>query len=106
MPFRIGLVAYPLFLLLTARQKSSAASRFLAAGAVSPETARNPDSLGIPRTLGLVKSGVRTGVLVPVGDGRYFVNVRAYTRRRNLVVGLLIGGSLLFAGSLVVILRG
>ncbi|HZW08311.1 MAG TPA: hypothetical protein VFF69_00270 [Phycisphaerales bacterium] len=100
MPYRIGMLAYPVFLFLTVRQKNSAASKFLAAGAVSPETARRPSTLGIPQTLGLIQSGVRQGVLVAMEDGRYYVNTRVYRRRRNLLLGSLVGGSALFAGAL------
>jgi hypothetical protein len=100
MPYRIGMLAYPLFIFFTVRQKNSAASKFIAAGAISPETARRPSSLGVPQTLGLVQSAVRTGVLTPLGDGRYHVNLRVYRRRRNLLMGVLIGGSVLFGAGL------
>lgn len=104
MPYRIGLLAYPLFIFLTARQRNSAASKFLAAGAVSPETARRPESLAIPRNLGLINDGVRTGVLVPIGDGRFYVNVPAYRKRRAVVLAVFIGGSVVLAAALAFLL--
>ena len=104
-PYRIGLMAYPLFLLLTVRSNGSAAAKLRKAGAISAETARRPETVGVARSLGLVRDGVESGVLRPTGDGRYFVDVPAYRRRRRRQIALLVGGSAVFTLLLVLLIH-
>lgn len=105
MPYRVGLLLYPVFILLTTRSKNSAAAKFIEAGATAPETARRPESLQIPQTLGLIASGVKTGVLVPTGDGRYYVDLPTYRRRRRAILAVFITGSALFAAAVLMLVR-
>ncbi|MBK7405717.1 MAG: hypothetical protein IPJ41_14140 [Phycisphaerales bacterium] len=105
MPFRVGLLLYPVFLLLTARTKNSAAAKFRSAGALSPETARRPESFDLPRTLGVIQDGVRRGLLIPVGDGRYYLDLGAHKRRRRFRLGMYLAGTLAFALLVLVVIR-
>lgn len=85
MPIRIGLLVYPVFLTLVAISKGGPVGRLMKAGAISPETARKPESLGVndPR---VVQSWADDGLLIAVGDGRYYVNVAAYRGRKRLLI--------------------
>lgn len=81
MPLRIGLVLYPLVPLALVQLRRGPVSKFYHAGAISPQTARRPTSVDAS---GDLRSAVRSGVLVMLDDGRYFVDVAAYQRRRRL----------------------
>lgn len=84
MPYKFGALLYPSILLaVVVGQSRTPAARFAKAGAFSPETSRRPSSLGVTG-LGLIEHAVKTGVLVPVGDGRFYVD-RARHRRRQTV---------------------
>jgi hypothetical protein len=87
MPLRIGLIAYPLFMAWVLSSQKGAAARFIKAGATSLETARRPSSLRA--NADQVADAVKSGVLVPTGDGRYFVDLTAYRRRRWLLIAAL-----------------
>lgn len=86
MPFRVGLMAYPVFVLVTQLSKPSAVPAFEKAEAFSPETSRRPSSLNVP--LKAMRRALKKNLLVPVGDGRYYLD-RAVLRRadrRNLLI--------------------
>lgn len=85
MSFKLGLVAIPIFIITMLRKNKSASGRFIAAGAVSPQTARRPDSVGVSPTLGLIQSAVKARVLVPLGDGRFYADVRRHRIRQTLL---------------------
>ena len=87
MPLRIGLLAYPLFMIAILGNQKSATARFLKAGATSPETARRPSSLNA--NADQVADAVKSGVLVPTGDGRFFVDLVRYRARRRVLIGAL-----------------
>ncbi|MEZ6233826.1 MAG: hypothetical protein R3B68_06515 [Phycisphaerales bacterium] len=93
MPFRVGALAYPVALILLTRQMPSAASAFRKAGALSPKTARKPTSVGLSGVW-LFEGAVRKGLIVPTGDGRYYLDAakdRARQRRLwAIVVGVLV----------------
>jgi hypothetical protein len=78
MPLRIGLVAYPAFLLAIHLAKPSAVAAFEKARAYSPETSRRPTSLRVPRKA--ARRAIRKGLLIPAGDGRYYWDRRAVRR--------------------------
>lgn len=99
MPLRVGLFAYPLMLFfLGVSAKGGGAGRFVSAGARSVETSRRPESLGIRGGRDTLAGAIKRGVLVEVGDGRYFVDMTVYRRRQRalyLALGAvgLVGGS-------------
>lgn len=94
MPLRIGLVAYPAFLIALQLARPSAVGAFEKARSYTPETSRRPASLQVP--LKAVRRAVRKGLLVPVGDGRYYLNQSAVRRRDRRTMAI-------FAASLVVV---
>lgn len=99
MPLRLGMIAYPVVAMGMIAHKNAAIGTFADANAFSPETARKPESLKVDYRA--LRRAVKTGVLRPVGDGRYFVDERAWKRRftRNIAVfggiGLLLAAVLL-----------
>jgi len=83
MPFRLGAIALPIGLLLLARKMPSPLAAFRRAGAVSPETARKPSSLGLNGRW-TFEDAQKTGLIVSTGDGRYYLNhVMDRARRRK-----------------------
>lgn len=78
---RIGLLAYPLLAMAVQLGKPSAVGAFERAGAISPETSRKPSSLEVPAKA--VRRAVKKGLLVGVGDGRYYLD-RSAVRRSDL----------------------
>ncbi|MBX3363851.1 MAG: hypothetical protein KF866_03715 [Phycisphaeraceae bacterium] len=73
----------PLAMLMLARSMGkSVPARFFDAQAFSVETSRRPAGLGIDRAP-LLADAVKSGVLVPVGDGRYYVDRAVFLRRRR-----------------------
>lgn len=93
MPIRLGLLVYPLFAFAVAMSQKGAASKFAEAGAVSLETARRPNSLGI-MNLDSVRDAARKGILVSTGDGRFYINQPVFRWRRRLMWAWLIGGGI------------
>lgn len=83
---KLGMVAYPLVAVGMIAHKNAAIGPFVDVNAFTPDTARKPESLKVDYRA--VRRAVRTGVLVPVGDGRYFVDEPRWKKRfiRNLVV--------------------
>ncbi|MCL4222397.1 MAG: hypothetical protein KJZ65_13620 [Phycisphaerales bacterium] len=86
MPARVGLLAYPVFVLVTQLSKPSAVPAFEKAGAFSPETSRRPSSLNVP--MKAMRRALRRNLLVPVGDGRFYLDRHALRRadRRNMII--------------------
>lgn len=84
MPLRIGLLVYPLFVLVIVfGQSAGTVKKFLKAGATSPDTARKPASVGVKHP-DVIPDAVQKGALIPTGDGRYYVNVDRLERvKRN-----------------------
>jgi hypothetical protein len=89
MPLRLTLLVYPLFAIAVAASRNGGIGPFLQAGAISPETARKPASLCI-RNVDAVRSAARRGILIDVGNGRYYLNQGKYRRRRRLTTAVLV----------------
>ena len=84
--YRIGLLAYPLFVLvLVLQQREYITSAFLRHGAVSPGTARKPQSVGV-NSLRKLRRAVQKGAIIPVRGGRYYVNMPRHHRRVRLTI--------------------
>lgn len=92
---KLGMIAYPVVAIGLMAHKNAAIGPFVDADAFSAETARKPASLKVDYRA--VRRAVRSGVLVAVGDGRYFVDEKRWKKRfmRNVVVFGGIGAALL-----------
>lgn len=88
MPFRIGVIAYPAFIVALQLGKPSATGAFERAGAFSPETSRRPQSLEVP--MKALRRATKKKLLVPVGDGRYYLDRAALKRadRKTMIIML------------------
>jgi hypothetical protein len=81
-----GALIMPLAILAMLLRDRGPVSKFLKAGATSPETARKPRSLEITNP-DLYSGAIRRRILVSAGDGRYWVDVVALKRsRRRLII--------------------
>jgi len=91
MPMRLGVLAYPAFVLMIQMTRPSAVPAFERVSAYDEATSRRPASLEVPHKA--VARAVRKGLLVPVGDGRYYLDRDAVRRadRRNLTLMLASG---------------
>jgi hypothetical protein len=100
----IGVITYPVMVYGLLRRQSGPVTKFLQAGAISPETARRPESLKMYADF-LLRDAVRRGTLKAMGDGRYFVDVPVYRRRRRrLITALVAIGGMLAAAAAAVLL--
>jgi hypothetical protein len=88
MPMRIGLLAYPAFFIVLQIAKPSAVPAFEAVNAYTPETSRRPQSLEVKQKA--LRKAVKKKLLVPVGDGRYYLD-RAAVKRRDRANLVLMG---------------
>lgn len=73
------------------KQPPGPVKKLVSAGAVSPETARRCEGVGIPRAF-VLDPAIRRRVVHRTGDGRYWVDVARATqvrRRTALVAGLV-----------------
>lgn len=103
-PMQYVAILFPLSMVIIALRQKGIARTFIEAGAVSPDTARRPEALKFPRGLGHITHGVRSGVLVPLGDGRFYADTRVYKRRRiGTIAGVVIVA--LAVGALLWLLR-
>ncbi|KAA0215637.1 MAG: hypothetical protein DYG94_08570 [Leptolyngbya sp. PLA3] len=89
MPLRVGLLAYPMFVVITQLSRPSAVPAFEKAEAFTPETSRRPSSLNVP--MKAMRRGQKKKLLVPVGDGRYYLDRAALKRadRRSMFILVL-----------------
>lgn len=83
MPLRLGALAVPLLVLAVPMLKRGTASRFYEAHAISEDTARKPSTLDVKADAALHAS--ERGVLIALPDGRYYVDVAVYKRRRTQI---------------------
>lgn len=94
----VGAVVGPLMMLAIALQKPGPVRTLTKAGALSPDSARKP------ATLGLVESPlqplIRARVVIREEDGRIWLDARA-ARRRQWRIGAVVGGVVLAASALV-----
>lgn len=89
MPFRAAALAYPAFVAALYLSRPNAVASFEKVNAYTPETSRRPKSLEVP--LKLIKKAVKKGHLIPVGDGRYYVDKDAVRKsdRKKIVLFVL-----------------
>ncbi|MCA9283958.1 MAG: hypothetical protein KDA22_01995 [Phycisphaerales bacterium] len=97
--FGIGALVFPAALIGLLLRTKGPLDALFKAGAFTPETARRPSALGITNDHA-VRYAARVGVLVSVGDGRYYVNRARHRARRNRILGAL-GACALAGGALV-----
>lgn len=85
MPFRLGLLAYPVMVLGYQLAKPNAVAEYEQAKAFTPDRARFPEDLKVPRKA--VRKAVEKKLLIPVPGGRYYINQEAVRRRdrRNMI---------------------
>ena len=90
MPMRLAALAYPAFAAALFLSRPNAIAAFEKADAYTPETSRRPKSLNVP--LKLVKKAVKKGQLIPVGDGRFYVDRNAVRKadRNKIVIAVLV----------------
>jgi hypothetical protein len=79
------------------KQPPGPVAKLIKAGAISPETARRCEGVGIPRAF-VLEPGIRRGVVQRTTDGRYWVDVR---RSRQVRRRMAIAGGVLTAGVMV-----
>lgn len=95
MPLRFGVLAYPAFAFMMYFGRPSAAGVLKDAGAISPESARRPERLGVSqKALG---RAVRKNLLVGLGDGRFYLDQAAARRANRKAAGVLFVTLLSFA---------
>ena len=80
MPMRLAALAYPAFAAALYFSRPNAVASFEKVNAYCPDTSRRPKSLDVQ--LKPVKKAVKKGHLVPVGDGRFYVD-RVAVRRSD-----------------------
>jgi hypothetical protein len=97
MPSGLGLLIMPVSILLLIRKDNGPVAKFARAGATSPESARRPASLDVQRMF-LVQDAVKSGVMVATGDGRFYVDMPIYRRRRRRAAAIAtLGATAIFA---------
>jgi hypothetical protein len=101
MPFRLGVLAYPLFITVIYAARPNAVAAFEKADAYSPETSRRPASIAVPQKT--VTKAVRKGLLVATGDGRYYVDRDAVKRRDRRLLAMAAIGGLVLTGLVVLL---
>ncbi len=93
----------PAMIIATLIKDPGPAAKFLKAGAISPETARNPVSVKVTRRSHL-EGLIRRGVLVDAGEGRLYVNVDAYRRQRRRIIMFVVIAAIIATGVVWVVL--
>jgi hypothetical protein len=89
----LGGLIMPISVLIALRKAPPGpVQRLIIAGATSPETALKPATAKIVRPIELARA-VRLGIAIALPDGRYWVDVKRY-RRRRLIVALIVGALL------------
>lgn len=76
---------YPVSIVVVALRQSGPVDSFVKAGAVSPDTARRPESLKVTNRA-LVIDAVKSGLLRSLHDGRYYADQPRYLRRRRRTI--------------------
>ena len=93
MPLLAGSMLYPLIPFAMILLRKGPVAKFYSSGAISPETARRPQSI---EAKGDLERALETGMLTRLDDGRCFVNVREYRRKRRLLISCFIAVLLVF----------
>lgn len=94
MPFRIGLLLYPLSIAAWKLSRPSVIAEFDKVNAYSEETSRKPASLGLPGKA--TRRAIARKLLLPVGDGRFYLDRIAVRRAETQGIVLLVLGTLAF----------
>ena len=85
---KLGAIAFPLFVLIMAAKQKGPVKKFLKAGAISPDTARKLASVEVAGPY-YISGALKRGVIVAVGDGRYYLDLPVYRRRRKRLLTAL-----------------
>jgi len=102
MPYRVAMILYPLVSIAIVVAKPGPVGKLAKAKAFSPEMARRPESLEIKNAAITMENPIRSGLIVPTGDGRFYVDLKKYRRRKiSLIATLAIVGVALGAGLLL-----
>jgi hypothetical protein len=98
---------YPVSIVVVALRQSGPVDSFVKSGAVSPETARRPESLKVTNRA-LVLDAVKSRRLLSLGDGRYYADLPGYLRRRRrtIIAFSAVGGALVLTIGLLWLLGG
>jgi len=91
----LGAIVGPAMMLAIALQKPGPVKALARAGAVSPDTARRIETLGL--TAPPLAPLIRAGVVVEEADGRIWLDV-ARARRRQWRIGAIIGACVIVVG--------
>ncbi len=102
---RLTALLFPLMILAMILKQERPVSVFIKAGAVTSDTARRPGSLEIEK-LYLLENPIKHGVLVALGDGRFYVDVPQHKRRRRWMIALMLGVGVLTGGLAILFLPG
>jgi hypothetical protein len=90
----LGMLLMPAgIVIMMLKQPPGPVAKLIAAGAVSPETARRSEGLGIPRPF-MLEPAMRRRIVYRTQDGRYWVDVvqaRRHRRRLALATGMIAG---------------
>ncbi|UCD74560.1 MAG: hypothetical protein JSV91_12320 [Phycisphaerales bacterium] len=99
MSLKLGAIAFPLFVLIMAAKQKGPVKKFLKAGAISPDTARKLASVEVKGPY-YISGALKRGVIVATGDGRYYLDLPVYRRRRTrlLIVLVLIAVAIVAGG--------
>jgi hypothetical protein len=92
MPFRAAALAYPAAILFIQMSRSTAVPAYEKALAYDVDSSRRPSGLEVSAKS--VRRAVRKRLLVPVGDGRFYLDraaVRRSDRRSTLILVLATG---------------
>lgn len=84
---KFSLLLMPLFILAMILNRPGPVTVFRRAGAISPQTARRPSSLKI-ENMDLVKDAAKSGRLIALDDGRYYVDVPRVKRRQRITISV------------------
>jgi hypothetical protein len=81
------------------KQPPGPVAKLIAAGAISPETARRTEGLGIPRAF-VLDPAIRRGVVHRTADGRHWVDVKRakQVRRRTAVIAGVVTAAVIAVG--------
>ena len=91
---------YPLLPVLVAVMQKSPASTFFKAGAISPDTARKPSTVGAK---GDLERSLKSGLIVAAGEGRYYVDPEKFRRRARMIYSAWIAVAIVFVALLLIV---
>jgi hypothetical protein len=89
MGLKIGILAFPLMIIAMILKQKGPAAKIMKLGAISPATARKPADLDL-RDRYILPDAVKRGVIVKLDDGRYYVDLPTFRRRRRWSIALAV----------------